>query len=645
MRYRPEIDGLRALAVLPVIFFHAGLPWLSGGFVGVDIFFVISGYLITTIILADLSAGTFSFKNFYERRARRILPALVLVMAICIPLAWMLLAPLDMRSFAQSLVATSLFASNILFFKTSGYFESAAEMKPLLHTWSLAVEEQYYLLFPALLYAGWRLSRQHLPALLALLMLASLALAQWAFDRSPLGVFYLLPTRVWELLIGACLAYDLASRHADDSHGRLAGPWSALGLIMILGAVIAFDRNTPAPGLWTLMPTLGAALIIAHAHADTWVGRWLGSRALVGIGLISYSAYLWHQPLLAFVRYASVQPPEPWMLASVGALSLVVAYGSWRWVERPFRSRDQVSRTGFATLVLAASSGIVGFGLAGHVTKGFPGRLPVTDAEVAELVNIADPASHFGFKEVLRNGRCHSVPASALETNGCMDIRQRTWLLIGDSYAANLHAGLDAVRSARHPEVGIVQATDNNGPPFDIPGFTDERKTLAEAAAERIALAQRLQPEKIVITWMIDGINGIGTPEASADALDAMIDRLLAVSPDSSVLVVGPFPKWAHSLQKQMINYHLRTGRRPPTYMRDGLVTRDREWDAYLARRIPRPQVAYVSAIDLLCTPAGCLTHLEGGLTDLVAVDWGHLSRKGSIHLAQRLEARAFADP
>lgn len=645
MRYRPEIDGLRALAVVPVIFFHAGLPWLSGGFVGVDIFFVISGYLITTIILGDLNAGTFSFRNFYERRARRILPALVLVMTVCIPLAWVLLAPLDMRSFAQSLVATSLFASNILFFKTSGYFESAAETKPLLHTWSLAVEEQYYLFFPALLYVGWRLARKHLPTLLALLMVASLGLAHWAFDRSPQGAFYLLPTRIWELLIGACLAYYLASHPADVRPGRLAGPWSALGLIMILGAVIAFDRNTPAPGLWSLIPTVGAALIIAEAHADNWVGRWLGSRVLVGIGLISYSAYLWHQPLLAFVRYASVQPPEPWVLACVGALSFAVAFGSWRWVERPFRSRHPISRAGFATLALATSTGIVGFGLAGHWTGGFPGRLPVTDAEVADLVKIADPATHFGFKEVLRNGRCHSIPASQLETNGCMDIRQRTWLLIGDSYAANLHAGLDAVRSARHPEVGIVQATDNNGPPFDIPGFTDERKTLGEAAAERVALAQRLQPEKILITWMIDGINGIGTPEASADALDDMIDRLLAVSPDSAVLVVGPFPKWAHSLQKQMINYHLRTGQRPPAYMGDGLVTRDREWDAYFKRRIPRPQVAYVSAIDLLCTPAGCLTHLDGGLTDLVAVDWGHLSRKGSIHLAGRLEALAFADP
>ena len=644
MRYRPEIDGLRALAVVPVIFFHAGLPWLSGGFVGVDIFFVISGYLITTIILADLTSGTFSFKLFYERRARRILPALVLVMTSCIPVAWVLLAPLDMRSFAQSLVATSLFASNILFFKTSGYFESAAELKPLLHTWSLAVEEQYYLLFPALLFIGWRLARRHLPTLLVLFMVASLALAQWARDRYPLGVFYLLPTRIWELLIGACLAYGLASRDANVRPGSLAGPWSALGLIMILGAVFAFERNTPAPSLWSLIPTVGAALIIANAHEHTWVGRWLGSRALVGIGLLSYSAYLWHQPMLAFVRYASVQPPEPWLLAGVGALSLVVAYGSWRWVERPFRSRHQVSRTGFATLAVATSLGILGFGLAGHVTRGFPGRVPVTDAEVAALVKIADPASHFGFKEVLRNGRCHSVPASALETNGCMDIRQRTWLLIGDSYAANLYAGLDAVRSARHAEVGIVQATDNNGPPFDVPGFTDERKTLGEASAERVALARRLQPERIVMTWMIDGINGIATPEASADALDDMIDRLLAVSPQSSVLVVGPFPKWAHSLQMQMINYHLRTGQRPPKYMSDGLVTRDREWDAYFKRRIPRPQVAYVSAIDLLCNRAGCLTHLDGGLTDLVAVDWGHLSRHGSIHLAQRLEAWAFED-
>ena len=193
MQYRREIDGLRAIAVLPVILFHAGFETFGGGFVGVDVFFVISGYLITTIILGELEQGKFSIVNFYERRARRILPALFLVMLVCIPFAWLWLLPSDMKDFAQSLVAVSVFASNILFWRESGYFDTAAELKPLLHTWSLAVEEQFYVLFPLLLMLFWKLGKRWILVTLGLAFIASLALAQWAAYAKPAAAFYLLP--------------------------------------------------------------------------------------------------------------------------------------------------------------------------------------------------------------------------------------------------------------------------------------------------------------------------------------------------------------------------------------------------------------------------------------------------------------------
>jgi peptidoglycan/LPS O-acetylase OafA/YrhL len=199
MKYRAEIDGLRALAVLPVILFHAGFEWFSGGFVGVDVFFVISGYLITTIIISEMADGKFSIINFYERRARRILPALFFVMAACLPFAWFWLAPTHLKNFGQSLAAVSTFSSNILFWWESGYFDTAAELKPLLHTWSLAVEEQFYLLFPLLLMITWRLGVRWILTLLALLFLCSLALAHWGAYNYPTASFYMLPTRGWEL--------------------------------------------------------------------------------------------------------------------------------------------------------------------------------------------------------------------------------------------------------------------------------------------------------------------------------------------------------------------------------------------------------------------------------------------------------------
>lgn len=216
MDYRREIDGLRALAVLPVILFHAGFRTFSGGFVGVDVFFVISGYLITTIILAELEQGKFSIINFYERRARRILPALFLVMFACLPFAWLWLLPQDMDSFSQSLIAVSVFASNILFWKTSGYFDTAAELKPLLHTWSLAVEEQYYLFFPLFLMLAWRLSRRWILPLLGVSFVASLTAAQWNSAAKPMAAFFLLPTRGWELLIGAFVAFFF-SKYSNKS--------------------------------------------------------------------------------------------------------------------------------------------------------------------------------------------------------------------------------------------------------------------------------------------------------------------------------------------------------------------------------------------------------------------------------------------
>jgi peptidoglycan/LPS O-acetylase OafA/YrhL len=226
MDYRPEIDGLRALAVLPVILFHAGFETFSGGFVGVDVFFVISGYLITTIILKELEQDDFSIARFYERRARRILPALFLVMFVCIPFAWLWLLPDDMQRFSQSLVAVSTFVSNLLFWQESGYFDTAAELKPLLHTWSLAVEEQYYVLFPLFLVLVWPFGKRWILVLLALGAVLSLSLAEWGSFRRPAATFYLLPTRGWELLLGALIAFYLSKDNrlkAAGVTGEIAG--------------------------------------------------------------------------------------------------------------------------------------------------------------------------------------------------------------------------------------------------------------------------------------------------------------------------------------------------------------------------------------------------------------------------------------
>lgn len=454
MKYRAEIDGLRALAVLPVILFHAGFETFGGGFVGVDVFFVISGYLITTIILVDLEQGQFSLLTFYERRIRRIVPALFLVMLACIPFAWFWLLPGDMKDFSQSLVAVSVFASNILFWQESGYFDTAADLKPLLHTWSLGVEEQFYVLYPLLLMCLWYLGKRWFAAVLLGLFFVSLTAAQWASNAMPSAGFYLLPTRGWELLLGAFAALYLARADRAGLSARLSELAGCLGVILILFAVFVFSDNTPFPGLYALVPTVGTLLVILFASQQTVVGQLLGSRMLVGIGLISCSAYLWHQPLFAFARHRSLTEPGHLLFALLSVAALALAYLSWRFVELPFRNRANLSRKQVFLWAALGSGFVISVGLLGHLTQGvFIERPRVTEAMAIEsrLVPSRGLSSDCG---IVYN-----------ESENCQTHDDPDVLVWGDSYAMHLVPGL----IASNPDTKLVQKTVSAcGPILDI---------------------------------------------------------------------------------------------------------------------------------------------------------------------------------
>lgn len=376
LKYRSEIDGMRALAVLPVILFHAGFGFFSGGFVGVDIFFVISGYLITTILIDDIENKRFNIFDFYERRARRILPALFFVMAACIPFAWFWMLPDPLENFGQSLVATTLFANNILLYITTDYWDLSSEFKPLLHSWSLAVEEQYYVIFPLFLLLVWRFGKDKVFWLIVILALISLASSEWGWRHDPQANFYLAHTRAWEILSGSIAAFIIQKRGVQANN-----PLSLLGLGSIIFAIIYYDETTPFPSVYTLLPVLGAILLILYARKDTLAAKLLSMKMLVAIGLISYSAYLWHQPLFAFMRIYSLSEPSHLTNLIIVVATFILAFMSWKWIEQPFRNKKIISTKVLISMLSISAAFLVTFGYAAHKTHGFIGR--VFDDQVA----------------------------------------------------------------------------------------------------------------------------------------------------------------------------------------------------------------------------------------------------------------------
>lgn len=633
--YRREIDGLRALAVVPVILFHAGFRTFSGGFVGVDVFFVISGYLITSIILAEKETGTFSIRNFYERRARRILPALFVVMAACIPFAWLWLLPDDMKDFSHSLAAVSVFASNILFWRGSGYFGTEAELIPLLHTWSLAVEEQYYALYPLFLCLMWRFAQRWTVATLAMIALGSLLLAQWGAYNKAGATFFLLPTRGWELAIGAFIAFYFARPQAIKVNNLVAQTASVAGLLLIGVAVFVFRKETPDPSLYTLLPTIGAALIIVFATPGTYVGQLLGTKPFVGIGLISYSAYLWHQPIFAFARHRSLLEPSGLTFIVLSCSALGLAYLSWRFVERPFRIRGGVSRKHVILSATCLSALFIAVGLYGHMTNGLFSRTGDIQryALLSERLQVNYGLSEECDKWFTLSEKCRTSDEPEV-------------LLWGDSFAMHLMQGL----LASNPNLKIMQATVTScGPIFDIAPIDSKRsKSWGEKCIETNDRVYELLRTKKSIKFVVMSSlfspyvedNTVvllrdGSVRPGADvAYHAMVETIrriekLGVTP----IIVSPTPQNGHNV-----------GRCVAKAGQFGESSGYCDFDLAVAevgqKRVFEflKSVSEVSAVvwlqDQICHGGKCRVSFDN---TFIYRDWGHLAHEGSAYLGKQM--------
>jgi peptidoglycan/LPS O-acetylase OafA/YrhL len=509
--FRSDINGLRAWAVVAVIFYHFGIPGFSGGFVGVDVFFVISGFLMTGIVVTGLERGRFSLVDFYLARARRIMPALFVLCMVLLVLGWWALLPIDYAALGVHAVFSLVFLSNIKFWREAGYFDAASHEKWLLHTWSLAVEWQFYLLLPLLLLAvwKWRPGRVPLGMAMAAALLVSLALSVVATPLRPTAAFYLLPMRAWEMLAGG-LAWLLAHRCVLTGRQRTA--LETAGLAVVIGAMAGFDTASPWPGWRALVPVLGAVAVLLAARS---VSPWTGHAAAQWLGTRSYSLYLWHWPIMVALGYLEWQA-HPLAIAAGLALTLVLGDLSYRLVELPARLQLGRLRQGWGGVALLGTALAVAAPVLGiRAEEGVPGRsLPAIEVMSAESKNIN-----------LRRGECHADQGGSLSPSCMYGGSHLSAIIIGDSHADAVTTALAA--AVPDPAGGIMQWTYGGCPALPgvsaAPAFKEAQATKGYACGQFMAwvtgqLDAVPRNVPVVVVHRLS-FYALGEPDATKDAV------------------------------------------------------------------------------------------------------------------------------
>lgn len=634
--YRREVDGLRAVAVVPVVLYHAGVSQISGGFLGVDVFFVISGYLITSLLLRDLERGEFSIGDFYERRARRILPALFVVLGTSTVLAWFWMLPADLRQFSQSLVSVVVFASNVFFFLKKDYFADTLDLHPLLHTWSLAVEEQFYVIFPLILLLLVRKGARSITSGLIVLLVGSLAFAHWTSENMPQAGFYLIFSRAWELLAGA-----LCALMPRQDRARSAGLWTLVGFAGLLAGYVLFDASIPHPSLLTIAPVAGTCLIILFSGQCDPVGKLLSTRPFVWIGLISYSLYLWHYPLLVFAEIRDVYGPSPDVVAALVVASFVLAGLTWRFVEQPFRRRrtGAFGRRGIFAGAVALSVTFLGIGMAVLWTGGAPDRPGMRHLDLAAIARNTAP----------NRGLSSACNGEMTLSSNCATSDRPRVAIWGDSFAMHLVEGLVAA----HPDIAMVQLTKSLCPPLVGIALADRGRTgeapqkCLEFNARALEYIETTESIDIVIlssafNYLFDpktifSVGGL-EPGQSAQALVSerlveILDRIRAAgkmpivvsSPPTNGRDIGHCIVNAdfHQIDRRICDFHVKD-------MKTAMVAADS-----LLRGL-KTDTKIVWLDQLICGPDQICRASEGS-TSLYR-DEGHLSVDGSRLLGQRTD-------
>jgi peptidoglycan/LPS O-acetylase OafA/YrhL len=625
--YREDIDGLRALAVLSVIGFHFEAPRVFGGFVGVDIFFVISGFLITGIIQAEMREGSFSFARFYERRVRRLLPALYAMIALTAIPAFHYLLTSERLEFFRSAAAAVTFTSNFFFWLQSGYFDHAAVEKPLLHTWSLAVEEQFYLALPPMLWAAVRFSNGHrsaLPIALAVIGGGSLVLSIWLIaSGASETAFFMSPPRAFEFLIGSAIAIE----GFPVLHNRLAQHVvRAIAVVLILIPVFSYQQGPDFPGYRALLPCAGAALFI-------WSGSGIPNRVrhplsflsvLRFCGQISYSLYLWHWPLFTFARFSKASLTLDLIdKTTLFVATVIISYLSWRFVEQPFRDRRLAPARGAAFGIAAFATLILLAGSAGGIA------LSRTASDRERTAAQLDAYNAYDYQPLYRFGSCFS-PARGSFDDACLKLAagKTNLLLWGDSLAAHYFHGLDKATGSR--ALNILQATQ----PACMPTLNAAAQATASCrglAAQMLAFFADRKPDLVILSadWLeyarpprFDGmIADIRNTIASLDGLGIR------------VALLGPAVQFRSRLPSMLARANLRNvDARADDIILPDIFPLDRMMRAALPNA---DGFFYISVVDAICPARQCPLTIDGGIP--LSWDHGHLTAEGSVYVMSRL--------
>jgi peptidoglycan/LPS O-acetylase OafA/YrhL len=648
--FRSDIEGLRGIAVLSVLAVHAFPQWMPGGFIGVDIFFVLSGFLIAGIVQRDIEGGRFSVAAFYAGRVRRLLPALCVVLAACLATASLWTFPNEARQIGKHVAAGASFVSNIVYRTEAGYFDAGAESKPLLHLWSLAIEEQFYLLWPLAALGLARWPRLALPAVGAALV-ASFALNTHLIDSKPVATFFLLPTRAWELLAGVLLAY--ASMHAssgawirrslalgrlDESNARHA--LAGAGALLLIAALCTIDKGDRFPGWWATLPVLGTLALLAAGPQAGFNRHVLSASVLRFYGSISYPLYLWHWPLLCFPLLMGVAlTAEVRVLILVASVTLATL--TLLFVERPLREGRLLPRHAVKTLLVAlAAIGVAGWGV--HRSDGLLHIHP------AELRDLAATEFRFDYADY-RVGRCMVKLDEGPETFGaeCVDREPAQGPLVmlwGDSHAAAIYPGLRQLLTDEGVERRLAQFTAARCPPLLSPPERASRTcdSITRHVLDRLA-AER--PHTVVLAghWLFYG----RSTAALNDRLAALRDtvRHLQSLGVQRVVVLGHTPVWTQPLPRLLMQQHGRSGV-APTRLSEGLDPGAGALDAAIESALSGTGAVFMSPHRVLCTELGCessFVSASGAVLPLMA-DGSHLTREGSVRLVSLLaELRSTA--